>query len=178
MKKLALLLFFCILNTVLYAQEFSIGVAPELSLPTGNSANRSTVGFGASVKTEMNFAQYFGLTANFGYHNFISRKYFGIRPSNITAFPLKLGLKYYTHPSFFFEGQVGSALNMSSSAKNEKAWSLGIGTYARGKNAKHRVNFGIRYESWTEPINQITGGTYRSNHFDFVALKLTYEWPL
>ena len=177
MKKLLLvtLLVWCSPALPVSAQQFNVGIAPELSLPTGSSANRSTVGAGMGVKVEVIVAERFGLTTNLGYNLFISKRYFGKRAQNLSAFPLKLGLKYYTKPKFYFEGQAGSALNTSTGNKSSFVWAVGMGSYADiSRNAGHRLNFGLRYESWADPSVTVV----KKSSFDFVSVKLIYEWPL
>ena len=176
-KMLVFTLLSFVFNLGLSAQQVKFGLAPELNLPTGNASNISGVGFGGALTAEVSIATKYALTASGGYNLFIGKKYFGSRSQNISALPVKLGLKYYSIPDFYLEAQVGAAFHQGTASKTSLVWSPGFGTYFRTDNNKQKIAFGIRYEAWT---NTSYGkvNTLKTTSFGFIGLKLGYQFGL
>ena len=170
-----LFLFFYIVS--IQAQQIQIGLAPEINFPTGNASNISGIGVGAALMAEVSVSPKYAVSASGGYNLFVGKKYFGNRIQNISAVPVKLGLKYYSAPEFYLEGQVGAAFHQSSTSKTSFVWSPGFGTYFKTGANKQKVMVGLRYEGWTN-------ATYNSNSalntisFSFIGLKLGYQFGL
>ncbi|RZL32819.1 MAG: hypothetical protein EOP00_33515, partial [Pedobacter sp.] len=131
------------------AQISTIGIGPELNVPTGNSSNISSIGASAALKAEFGLSPNTGLTLNGGITSFLGRNYFGIRTPTETAAPLKAGFKYYTSPNFYVEGQLGSNIPISGNGKAGFVWSPGIGTYLKLRNSDNLLDVGLRYEGWS-----------------------------
>ncbi len=176
-KILALASLSLFFTLTLSAQQVKLGFVPELNLPTGNASNISGVGFGGAVTTEVSIATKYALTGSVGYNLFIGKKYFGNRSQNISALPVKLGLKYYSIPDFYLEAQVGAAFHQGNSTKTSLVWSPGFGTYFRTANVKQKIAFGIRYEAWTN-TSYGSINNFKTTSFGFIGLKLGYQFGL
>ncbi|GAB1462447.1 hypothetical protein [Pedobacter sp.] len=170
-------LLFSIFLTTVNAQQFRLSVAPEFNFPTGNASSVSGIGFGGSLKAEIGVSEHYALTASSGYNLFIGKKYLGTRIQNIEAIPTKLGLKYYSTPDFYIEGQVGAVFNGNNSAKTSLVWSPGFGTLIKTGSKKNKIDFGLRYESWTLK-SKVSSAGIKSSNFGFVGLKLGYLFGL
>jgi len=179
MNRIITLIFLIVfsISTKIYSQEIRIALAPEINLPTGNASNTSGIGFGGSLKVEFPIADKYAVTANGGYNLFIGKKYFGNRVENIDAIPTKLGFKYYSSPEFYLEAQAGAAFHLGSVSRTSFVWSPGIGTYFRTGNKNNKLDFGLRYEAWT---NSSYGSTsnLKTTSFGFIGLKLGYVFGL
>lgn len=168
MKIKFLILTFLILTSLIKvnAQQATIGFGPEVSLPSGNSSNISAVGLGGFVKAEIDISDKFALTAQGSLASFLGKKLFGVKTSTITYVPVKAGLKYYTSPDFYFEGQLGAAMPINGKTTTNFAWSPGLGAYINKRGADHKIDLGLRYESWT------------SSKFNFITLRVGYLFGL
>jgi hypothetical protein len=157
-----------------FSQRNSFGLGTELLFPSGNSSNRSGFGAGLAASFELPVSSEFSISASAGFNGFVGRKYFGYRTPMIKAFPLKVGVKYYTGSDFYFEGQLGTALK-SGTSYNSVLFSPGLGTYLKLNSIRQQLNVDLRYETWTMPSVQIGGNTLRSN-FNFIALRAALVW--
>ncbi len=176
-KIIAATLLLISLTLTIQAQQIQIGVAPEINFPTGNASNISGIGIGAALLAELSVSQKYAISASGGYNLFVGKKYFGNRIKNISAVPVKLGLKYYSSPDFFLEGQVGAAFHQGSSAKTSFVWSPGFGTYLKAGANKQKMLIGLRYEGWTDATyNSKT--TLNTTSFGFVGLKVGYQFGI
>lgn len=159
------------------SQGLRIALAPEINFPTGNASNTSGIGFGGSLKLEYAIADKYAITANGGYNLFIGKKYFGTRIENIDAIPAKLGFKYYSSPEFYLEGQAGAAFHLGSVSRTSFVWSPGFGTYFKTGSGNNKLEFGLRYEAWTNTSYSSTA-SLKTTSFGFVGLKLGYVFGL
>lgn len=159
------------------AQVSTIGIGPELNVPTGNSSNISSIGGSLALKAEFGLSPKMGLTINGGITSFLGRNYFGIRTPTETAFPLKGGFKYYTSPNFYVEGQLGANIPISGNAKAGFVWSPGIGTYLKLRNSDNFLDVGLRYEGWSSRRTITTTSTTFST-FSFIGLRVAYAFNL
>ena len=165
-KFLMLTFFICSFFIKVSAQQATIGFGPEVNLPSGNSSNVSAVGLGAFIKAEIEITDKFALTAQGSLVSFLGKKFFGAKTPTITYIPLKAGLKYYTSSDFYFEGQLGTAMPINGKTGASFAWSPGLGTYINKKGANHKLDLGLRYESWTK------------TEFNFISLRVGYLFGL
>lgn len=167
LKVLTVLLtvFFCA-----HAQRYNIVIGPEISLPSGNSVNKSAIGFGGYLKGEVGLSEKFSITASGGVVNFLGKRFFDQRQPSLSYFPVKAGLKYYTESSFYFEGQLGASMPINGNAKTAFAWSPGAGTFIRSRNSANQLDIGFRYEGWTSTNSNTT--------FGFFSLRAGYAFNL
>ena len=165
-KSLTLMLFFAAIIVKVNAQQATIGFGPEVSLPSGNSSNISAVGLGGFVKAEVDISEKIALTAQASLTSFLGKSFFGAKTPTITYIPVKAGLKYYTSPEFYFEGQMGAATPVNGKTGTSFALSPGLGAYINKKGAAHKVDLGLRYESWTK------------SKFNFITVRVGYLFGL
>ena len=175
-KKILLLTTF-LMPFVVKSQQIKIGLAPEINFPTGNAASMSGIGFGGSLKVEIPVAESYTITANGGYTVFLTKKLLGIKLDNINAVPAKLGFKHYPTPDFYLEAQAGAAFHTGNSSKTSFVWSPGFGTLIKTGNSNNKLDFGLRYEAWTNSSYNATS-RLKTTSFAFVGLKLGYVFGL
>lgn len=177
--KIFTFLFFVAVSISLNAQsqQVKIGLAPEINLPTGNASSISGVGFGGSLKAEIALADKYAITANGGYNLFLTKRKLGTKLENIEALPVKLGFKYYPSTDFYVEGQGGAAFHMGASSRTSFVWSPGFGTYFKTGSSNNKLEFGLRYEAWTDTSYGETS-TLKTTSFSFIGLKLGYVFGL
>lgn len=163
--------------TTAKAQISTIGIGPELNVPTGNSSNISSIGASAALKAEVGLSPKTGLTINAGITSFLGRNYFGIRTPTETSAPLKGGFKYYTSPNFYVEGQMGINMPVSGSANTGFVWSPGVGTFLKLRNSDNLLDIGLRYEGWSSR-RKITATSATVSTFSFIGLRFAYAFKL
>lgn len=170
MKILPFLFLLGISSAGLKAQQFQLDAAAEFNLPTCNASNRSALGFGAGLNLGYSLSNRLALSSSIAYNYFVGKKFMGYRMQGLSAFPLKVGLRYYTSTDFYFEGLGGVAMQ-SNTGNSSGAWSFGMGT----RSTKQPLNFSIRYESWLDP-NFGLASFGQKTAFDFIALRLAYQF--
>lgn len=175
-KSSLLILLFCISSTVsATAQNIRMNFSPEVNIPTGNASNISGIGFGAALGLDLKVSPAHVISVNTGYNHFIGKKYFGARTQEIGAIPLKLGLKYFSSPDFYVEGQFGAAFHQSGASKTSFIWSPGFGTYFNVGDNQQKLAFGLRYEAWTNTKYQ-SSSILKSTSFGFIGVKLGLQF--
>lgn len=165
-KSLIFLFFITISILKSNAQQTTIGLGPEVSFPSGNSSNISAVGLGGFVKAEVDVSEKFALTAQGSLTSFLGKSFFGTKTPTITYIPVKAGLKYYTSPEFYFEGQMGAVMPLNGKTATSLVLSPGLGAYVNKKGADHKIDVGLRYESWTK------------SKFNFITFRVGYWFGL
>lgn len=163
--------------TAAKAQISTIGIGPELNVPTGNSSNISSIGTSGGLKAEFGLSPKTGLTINAGITSFLGRNYFGIRTPTETSAPLKGGFKYYTSPNFYVEGQMGINIPITGNANTGFVWSPGVGTYLKLRNSDNLLDVGLRYEGWSSR-RTITAISTTFSTFSFIGLRVSYAFNL
>lgn len=177
MKKILLVASVLLFAAFAHAQQVKISLSPEINLPTGNASSISGIGFGASVKAEVAIAERYAITANGAYNVFLTKRVLGSRLDNIVGLPVKLGLKHYPSPDFYIEGQAGAAFRTGSVSATSFAWSPGFGTLIKTGSAGNKLDFGLRYEAWTN-TSYGASSTLKTTSFSFIGLKLGYVFGL
>ncbi|MES2650092.1 MAG: hypothetical protein V4663_00055 [Bacteroidota bacterium] len=152
------------------AQRSNIVIGPEINLPSGNSTNRSAIGFGGYLKGEVGLSEKFSITGSGGLASFLGKKFMGQRAATLSFLPVKAGLKFYTESSFYFEGQLGASLPLNGTAKTAFAWSPGAGTFIKSRNSNNQLDIGFRYEGWTTSDSNTS--------FGFFSLRAGYAFNL
>ena len=179
MKKIFAFLLFITVSISFNAQsqQVRIGLSPEVNLPTGNASNISGVGFGGALRAEIAIGDRYAITANGAYNLFLTKSKLGTKLANIEAIPVKLGFKHYPSPDFYIEGQAGAAFHMGASSRTSFVWSPGFGTYFKTGNSNNKLEFGLRYEAWTNTSYGATS-TLKTTSFSFIGLKLGYVFGI
>ncbi len=160
---LILLFTFCFFQLAKAQDQFddrnpvAISAGFELGIP-----NQSiySVGLGGSIKAEVPIAHHFSLTATGGIAS-LNYKNAAVRelgtPGSDTFVPLKGGVKYYASPGFYFEGELGAAIETEHVKQDLFAYSIGPGFIVPVNHGKTGVDIGFRYESWSEHVLRQTG---------------------
>ena len=159
------------------SQQVKIGLFPEVNLPTGNASSISGVGFGGSLKAEIALAEKYAITANGGYNLFLTKGKLGTKLANIEAVPVKLGFKHYPSPDFYVEGQAGAAFHMGASSRTSFVWSPGFGTYFKTGSSNNKLEFGLRYEAWTN-TSYGSISSLKTTSFSFIGLRFGYVFGM
>lgn len=149
------------------AQRSNIVIGPEINLPSGNSTNKSSIGYGGYLKGEVGLSEKFSITGSGAVVSFLGKRFFGQRQPTLSYVPVKAGLKYYTDTDFYFEGQLGASVPINGNGKATFAWSPGAGTFIKNRKNNNQLDIGVRYEGWT---NNTT--------FGFFSLRAGYAFNL
>jgi hypothetical protein len=165
--KILILTFFALAFFIqVNAQESTIGFGPEISFPSGSSSNVSAIGLGGFVKVELGLSDKFALTGQASVVSFFGKRFFGAKTPTLSYLPVKTGLKYYSSSTFYLEGQLGASFPINGETNTSFVWSPGIGTYLNKSDANHKLDIGLRYESWTK------------TKFNFITLRVGYLFGL
>lgn len=174
MKKNYFIIFFilCVAGAT-QAQTLKLGFGPEIAIPTGNSANISSIGVGGYVKFEQAVAQKFSITETAELTNFFGKKFLNIRSQDLTYLPVKLGLKYFPSENFYAEGQGGLAFPVNNSGKSNFTWALGVGNFIKSRNSNAQFDFGLRYQALTSTVQKSFEDNSKTS-FGYFALRVGY----
>jgi hypothetical protein len=136
-------------------QSFSLNIGPDLLVPESELRNTHRTGFGGSVKAEYTFGKHLSATFNTGFASLPGARYFDstvmktARYKNMTAIPLKLGIRYYVG-SFYVAGEGGMVLLGQFTSDNNGVGSIGLGDKINiGRHNK--LDISLRYEYWLRP---------------------------
>lgn len=128
-------------------KAFSIGA--ELDIP---NVSVYSIGVTVSGKGEFPVSDKVAITATAAYSAFFYKSnLFGNSktPAAARFIPLKAGVKYYINPGIYFEGELGTAIEMNYLKQDLFAFSIGPG-FLIPINEKHSVDFGLRFEKWSQ----------------------------
>ena len=127
-------------------KAFSIGA--ELGIPNMNAYN---IGLGLSGKVEFPVSEKIAITATAAYAAFFYKSnLFANKSLSAASFiPLKAGVKYYVNQGIYFEGELGEAIEANYLKRDLFAFSIGPG-FIIPINEKYGVDFGLRYEKWSQ----------------------------
>lgn len=166
-----------LLSGRLHAQFNHVSIGGEVNIPSGNSSNISAIGLGGGIKAEVVLSTRVALTANGSVVSFLGRRFLGVTSPAQTSIPVKGGFKYYTSPNFYFEGQLGANFPTGDQANTGFVWSPGLGGFIKLRNSDHKIDVGLRYESWSSARN-IGSPNARTSSFGFVGLRVAYAFSL
>jgi len=155
----------------------TIGIGPELGLPSGNFANVSGIGLGASLKIDVLVSANFALTLNGGFMNFFGKHNALQHVKDFAYVPVKAGLKYQLSESFYAEGQIGAGFPLNDGQKTLAVWSPGFGNVFK-ISGRNRLDLGIRYEGWTGKNDQLVVLSKSSNTKGFLGIRFAYLFNL
>jgi hypothetical protein len=165
----SLLLF--ILHTPAFTQPYnkgtlSVSLGGEFLFAESRLRNSHNTGFGGTLKGEYVFAKHAAATFAGGYYLMSDKKPDATTTQNLSAVPLKAGLRYYLG-SFYASGETGVVFLTGYGSGTSLLWSAGIGD----KFAINRRVFdiGIRHEAWTS-VNNTNAAV--------VALRVAYEFAV
>jgi hypothetical protein len=179
MKKLLLTVAAVAAFTVSFAQSKSASSGAKLSvgldfgLPVGDFARGTSIGFGGSGKAEMPVSSAFNFTVTAGYISYYYDKevkdfYKAIGVDTYLGFvPLKVGGKYFFSPNVYGEAEVGARIGTNMSTGTAFIYAPGLGV-SFPVSDKHDIDFGARYEGWSQD-----GGNIGQ-----VAFRIAYKFGL
>lgn len=151
----------------------NISIGTELGLPSGNFANVSGVGVGASLKADFPISTDFAITLNGGYMNFFGKRTYLQQVNDLTYLPVKAGLKYQLSESFYAEGQLGAGFALNDGQKTVFVFSPGFGNKFK-LSGKNRLDLGVRYEAWMGKNNQGVVLSNSTNIKGFLGIRFAY----
>ena len=172
MKIKFLVAVFLFLGFNAYSQHNNVTAGAELNIPSGNSSNISSIGFGGYVKGELGLSHKFSLTATGSLTSFLGKKFLGVTSQTLTYLPVRLGLKYYPSENAYFEGQVGASFPVSGDSKTALTWSPGVGTFLKTRGG-NKLDIGLRYEAQTSSV-QYTQMSTKYSSFGYIGLRFGY----
>jgi hypothetical protein len=132
-----------------------ISAGGEIGAPSNTPYNFT---YGASATAEVKLINKLGLTLS-GQHltyNFKSTLFSNANTGHPSLTSLKAGLRYYTGPSFFFSGELGSTVQSNNGVANMLVYSLGFG-FEIPVNKFSDVEIAFSYQNYDLSQYQTTG---------------------
>jgi opacity protein-like surface antigen len=138
-------------------QKFFLSGGFDLGLPSNSPFG---VSYGGSLKAEIPIVMPISLTLTGGYDAYSYKGSFlnfsGLQTNLHPAFiPLKAGIKYFTGPGFYAEGELGTAIQANYGSDSMFAYSVGLG-FEVPVDTHSDIDIGFRYEGYSENEYQIT----------------------
>ncbi|HPH89481.1 MAG TPA: hypothetical protein PLZ68_01620 [Ferruginibacter sp.] len=125
---------------------FSMSIAGEVLFAQGILAQSHNAGLGSTVKGEYVFGKHVSATMVSGYYFMNEKRISGVNLEDISAIPIKAGLRYYLG-SFYGAGELGGIVSSGFAKKSGFLYSVGLGDKLR---IRQRVfDIALRHESWT-----------------------------
>jgi hypothetical protein len=149
-------------------ESFSINFGPEIAFTESAFRTTHRAGYGGSIKAEYTFGKHVSATINSGVLFFQGRGYFeplAIQPKtyeNLTAIPLKAGLRYYIG-NFYVAGEAGAVFLNKYANTTRPAVSMGIGD--KIKIGQGNIDISLRQEFWFG----------NPNNLNMAVLRVAYE---
>jgi hypothetical protein len=149
-------------------ESFSINFGPEVAFPESALRTTHKAGFGGSIKAEYTFGKHLSATVNSGLLVFQGRGYFEnsvLQPKaykNLTAIPLKAGLRYYIG-NFYAAGEAGMVFLNNYTNTSRPAVSIGLGD--KIKIGQGKIDISLRQEFWFG----------NPNNLNMAVLRVAYE---
>lgn len=144
---------------------FSMSVAGEVLFAQGSLAQSHNTGPGVTMKGEYVFGKHTSATMVSGYYFMKGKRNAGVGQENISAVPIKAGLRYYLG-NFYGAGEIGGIFSSGFPARSGYLYSVGLGDKFK---INHRVfDIALRHESWT--LGDITRSV--------IGLRIGYEFAI
>lgn len=136
--------------------QLSIGL--DFGVPINDFADIHSIGFGGSGKAELPVSAAFDITLTAGYISYYYDQPYknALKATGGDTYlgfvPLKVGGKYYFSRNVYGEGEIGARIGTNKSTGTAFIYAPGLGlSYPVGN--KHDLDFGVRFEGWTEDSN-------------------------
>ncbi len=148
--------------------SFSINFGPEAAITESYFRTTHRTGYGGSFKAEYTFGKHISATLNTGILVFGGREYFeNLVPqqkiyANVTAVPLKAGLRYYMG-NFYATGETGMVF-LNNYTKESRPL-VGIGFGDKIDIGEGKIDISLRQEFWFG----------NPNNFNMLVLRAAYE---
>jgi len=149
-------------------ESFSINFGPEISFAESSFRTTHRAGYGGSFKVEYTLGKHLSATINSGILVFQGRGYFEnlvLQPkeyTNLTAIPLKAGLRYYVG-NFYAAGEAGAVFLNNYTNATRPAVSIGVGD--KIKIGQGKLDISLRQEFWLG----------NPNNLNMAVLRVAYE---
>ncbi len=148
--------------------SFSINFGPEAAFSESSFRTTHRNGYGGSFKAEYTFGKHISATVNSGILVFEGRGYFENLVlqqkayKNLTAIPVKAGLRYYIG-NFYAAGEAGAVFLNNYTNASRPAVSIGIGD--KIKIGRSKIDISLRQEFWFE----------NPKNLNMAVLRVAYE---
>jgi hypothetical protein len=146
------------------------GIGLEGGYPTGNAHDFSNFELGGTARLQYDASDHFAWTLTSGYYNLFGKDVTVITPagtvtgqaSNLGIVPVKLGIKAFFAPKFYFGAEAGAGFETVSEGNTKLILSPALGF------ANKTWDIGVRYENFSG----------QGNNYGLVGLRLAYAFPL
>lgn len=145
--------------------SFSINFGPEVVFPETFLNNTHQLGFGGSFKGEYTFGKHASVTINTGLLVIRGRNYFDDvvlqrrKYENLTAIPVKAGLRYYIG-NFYISGEAGIVFLQDYINTTRPIASIGLGDKIRLGSGK--LDISLRQEFWISSTSNLNLAVLRA----------------
>ena len=149
-------------TTVPNPWRFGIGV--EGGIPTGNASNTSSFELGATARLQYDAGEHFAWTLTSGYYNFFGKDVpaGGSTYPSVGIVPVKLGIKAFFAPNFYFGAEAGAGFETQSEGNTKLILSPALGW------ANRTWDIGARYENFSG----------QNNNYGLAGLRVAYAFGL
>ena len=144
---------------------FSISMGGELLVSEKRLSESHHTGAGATLKGEYVFGKHATATIVSGYYFMQGKNKALINYENISAVPVKAGLRYY-FGNFYGTGEAGAIFFSGFNQGSSFVYSLGMGDKIKLNNRV--IDITLRHEAW------VLGG----NSKGLIALRVGYEFAV
>ena len=144
---------------------FSLSMGGELLIPEKRLSQSHHTGAGATLKGEYVFGKHATATIVSGYYYMQGKNKATIDYENISAVPLKAGLRYY-FGNFYGTGEAGALFFSGFNQGSSFVYSLGMGDKIKLNNRVFDIT--LRHEAWR----------MQGNSRGFIALRVGYEFAV
>lgn len=146
-----------IISTLLFANNrcdaqayspktFSGSVGAEVLFTEAKLSATNKSGGGFTLKGEYVFGNHTSATVSSGYYFLPARNLLNIKTNDISAIPIKAGVRYYLG-NFYGAGEVGAIIFTGVNSSSGFAYSIGVGDkFHIGKNV---FDISLRHEGWS-----------------------------
>jgi len=146
-------------------KTFSGSVGAEALFAESKLAATHKTGAGVTLKGEYVFGGHVSATVNTGYYFMPAKATENIKTADISAIPVKAGIRYYLG-SFYGAGEVGGIFFVGNNSRGGLLYSFGMGDKFRvGRNV---FDIGLRHEGWSTS----------ENSRGIIGLRVAYEFAL
>nr|WP_294945109.1 hypothetical protein [uncultured Mucilaginibacter sp.] len=139
--------------------RFGLGV--EALAPTGALHDFSSFGLGGTARLQYDVKSSLSFTLTSGYYNFFAKKQAGIEVPDQGIVPVKLGVKAFFAPKWYFGAEAGAGFETKYGKNTKLILSPGIGF-----SGDSGWDVGVRYENFSG----------QSNNYGAVGLRVAYAF--
>lgn len=149
-----------------------LGVGADFAFPTGNYSDYVDYAVGGSLNLQIPLASKINFVGEAGYLSHTTKEVLGVTASYGTI-PLKAGLRLFLAENFYAQGQIGAAISTEDNGKTGFLYAPSLGVEFPVAN-KMSIDFGARYEGWTNQPSLVSGTQTNS----FIGLRAALNFGL